>query len=256
MFALRLYEATAQRIATIHQANLNKKLPTKPNEDSLLLWGHDWVEVGRSGGMWLLVTQSRQDAARILARKGLAESKATSADPTFALWLYQRTAQGIASAYGFRLNKDQSVAIGEHSVLLWAFDWTEEGKPGGSWLLLTQSREEAAHLLASSNGVGESKPPGCEVKTTLNVDSPSSTISVTFGAEAYTFRPVQHFREIWSVPERKLCGVYTWRKLTDEDFAGRFEFVGEVAAQDVRDKYVNRRLALVFGQNPVRYINC
>jgi hypothetical protein len=210
MFALRLSEVTAERIARIHQANLNKNLPMKLSEGSLLLWGCDWVEPGRLGGMWLLVTQSRQDAARILATKGLAKCKAVSADPTFALWLYKRTAQSIASAHGFRMHKDQSVTIGEHTNLLWAFDWIQEASLSGSWLLLTQSRREASHILAVSNGEGDTKALADDATITPSADSPSLAIRVSFSPEPFTFRPVQHLQQIWNVPDRKLCGVYLW----------------------------------------------
>ncbi len=210
MFALRLSEATAERIALIHQSNLKKDLPTKLVDGSVLVWGYDWVELGRAGGMWLLVTQSRQDAARMLARKGLAESEAMRAGPTFALWLCGRTAEGIASAYGFCLDKRQSVAIGEHANLLWAFDWIQEAKPGGSWLLLTQSRGEVSRFLAASSRIGETKNLADAVTITPSADPSSPTIRVTFNPEPYTFRPVQNLRQIWSVPDRKLCGVYLW----------------------------------------------
>ena len=37
---------------------------------------------------------------------------------------------------------------------------------------------------------------------------------------------------------------------------GRYEFVGRIAASDVRDKYIGRRLPGRRAQNPIRYINC
>jgi hypothetical protein len=209
MFALRLSAATAERITRIHQANLNKDMPMKLSENSLLLWGCDWIEPGRSGGMWLLVTQSRQDAARMLAMKGLARCKAIRASPTFALWLYERTARGIASTFGFCLSKDQSLVIEEHTCLLWAFDWPD-ARPGGSWLLLTQSREKASQLLTVSNGECDIKALADVVTITPSTESPVSTIRVTFHSEPYTFRPVQNFQQIWNVPDRKLFGVYLW----------------------------------------------
>lgn len=37
---------------------------------------------------------------------------------------------------------------------------------------------------------------------------------------------------------------------------GRYEFVGRIAASDVRDRYIGRRLPGRRAQNPIRYFNC
>lgn len=40
---------------------------------------------------------------------------------------------------------------------------------------------------------------------------------------------------------------------------GRYEFVGEIAESEIRDKYINRSCSYLFKQgnsNPVMYINC
>mgnify|MGYP000052286496 CR=1 FL=1 len=40
---------------------------------------------------------------------------------------------------------------------------------------------------------------------------------------------------------------------------GRWEFLGEVAEQNIRGKYINKSVAFIFSQgssNPVKYINC
>jgi len=37
---------------------------------------------------------------------------------------------------------------------------------------------------------------------------------------------------------------------------GRSEFLGQVASDEVRAKYVGRRVPVRMGQNPVRYFNC
>jgi len=37
---------------------------------------------------------------------------------------------------------------------------------------------------------------------------------------------------------------------------GRSEFVGQIAADDIRTKYVGRRMPVRSTQNPVRYLNC
>jgi hypothetical protein len=69
MFALCLYEKTAKQIANTYQVRLDKNQPAQLEDDSLLLWAFDWVESNRPGGMWILLTKTRQDAARILAVK-------------------------------------------------------------------------------------------------------------------------------------------------------------------------------------------
>jgi hypothetical protein len=37
---------------------------------------------------------------------------------------------------------------------------------------------------------------------------------------------------------------------------GRSEFVGDVAPEAIRDKYVGRRMPVRHSQNPIRYFNC
>jgi hypothetical protein len=54
-----------------------------------------------------------------------------------------------------------------------------------------------------------------------------------------------------------------WRErenLQGEDFGetydGRSEFIGEVAPQEIRKKYVGKKLPGRPSQNPIRYFNC
>ncbi len=37
---------------------------------------------------------------------------------------------------------------------------------------------------------------------------------------------------------------------------GRYQFVGKIASEDVRNKYVERHLPIVHGQVPILYFNC
>jgi hypothetical protein len=41
-----------------------------------------------------------------------------------------------------------------------------------------------------------------------------------------------------------------------ETHDGRSEFIGEVAPQAIRKKYVGKRMPVRHSQNPIRYINC
>lgn len=54
-----------------------------------------------------------------------------------------------------------------------------------------------------------------------------------------------------------------WRereRLQGDDFQethdGRSEFIGEVAPEAIRKKYIGTRMPVRHGQNPIRYINC
>lgn len=39
-------------------------------------------------------------------------------------------------------------------------------------------------------------------------------------------------------------------------YAGRYEFVGKVAPEHIRKKYVGKRMPVAQAQNPIRYFNC
>lgn len=54
-----------------------------------------------------------------------------------------------------------------------------------------------------------------------------------------------------------------WRErenLQGEDFGdthdGRSEFIGDVAPEEIRKKYVGKRMPVRHSQNPIRYFNC
>jgi uncharacterized protein len=49
---------------------------------------------------------------------------------------------------------------------------------------------------------------------------------------------------------------YGWRKFTHAHLQGRYEFVGKVAPDQIREKYVDQLMPLLHNQNPVRYLNC
>jgi hypothetical protein len=46
------------------------------------------------------------------------------------------------------------------------------------------------------------------------------------------------------------------RNIPAASHEGRAEFLGQVASDEVRAKYVGRRVPVQMGQNPVRYFNC
>ncbi|HYG11395.1 MAG TPA: hypothetical protein VD835_15720 [Pyrinomonadaceae bacterium] len=67
--------------------------------------------------------------------------------------------------------------------------------------------------------------------------------------------------ERW-IPATKETRRY-WRereKLQGDDFQethdGRSEFIGKVAPETIRKKYVGKRMPVRHGQNPIRYFNC
>ena len=63
--------------------------------------------------------------------------------------------------------------------------------------------------------------------------------------------------EFWQVA--RVDGYETRKDLTPEDGKGRIEFVGKVAPEAVRSKYIDMSVAHVFAfgsQNPCKYINC
>jgi len=60
-------------------------------------------------------------------------------------------------------------------------------------------------------------------------------------------------REVYEVDEWVEAGT------TPESYGpspGRSEFVGRVTEEEVRDKYVGKRLPKLHGQNPILYFNC
>jgi uncharacterized protein len=65
------------------------------------------------------------------------------------------------------------------------------------------------------------------------------------------FPSTDETREYWR--KRQLL---QGRQYSAEKDAGRSEFVGEVAPDDVRAKYLGKQLTVKMTQNPIRYFNC
>jgi uncharacterized protein len=49
---------------------------------------------------------------------------------------------------------------------------------------------------------------------------------------------------------------YHWRQFNPRQLKKRYEFVGKVASDEVRDRYIGRRMPNPHTQNPIRYYNC
>jgi len=60
-----------------------------------------------------------------------------------------------------------------------------------------------------------------------------------------------HTSEFW-VQKLKSQGTDIDPKINE----GRYQFIGEVASDAIRNKYVGREMPVAHGQNPIRYINC
>src|SRR5688572_9246647 len=59
------------------------------------------------------------------------------------------------------------------------------------------------------------------------------------------------FRNYWVERLRK-----QGRNISPAEHDGRYEFIGRLANESVRDKYVGQALPVRQGQNPIRYFNC
>jgi hypothetical protein len=64
--------------------------------------------------------------------------------------------------------------------------------------------------------------------------------------------------EVYEVDQWLSAGTtkYRWRQFTHAHLQGRYEFVGKVAPDAIREKYVDQLMPVPHGQNPVRYLNC
>ena len=83
----------------------------------------------------------------------------------------------------------------------------------------------------------------------------------------YAFAVYQgEIKEVYEIerwlPATEITRRY-WRereKLQGDDFQethdGRSEFIGKVAPETIRKKYVGKRMPVRHGQNPIRYFNC
>ena len=65
-------------------------------------------------------------------------------------------------------------------------------------------------------------------------------------------------KEVYEIGEWLLAGStkYRRRQFTPAHLKNRYEFVGKVAPDEIRDKYIGKRMPEPHGQNPIRYYNC
>ncbi len=65
-------------------------------------------------------------------------------------------------------------------------------------------------------------------------------------------------KEVYEIDQWYPAGstLYANRKILEEWKKGRYEFLGKVAADEVRDKYVGKTLPERHAQNPIKYFNC
>lgn len=64
-------------------------------------------------------------------------------------------------------------------------------------------------------------------------------------------------REIYKIQKWQPAGTthYETRAITKDDWLGRWEFIGEVAPDKIRNKYIGKSVAHYINQNPIRYLN-
>jgi hypothetical protein len=74
----------------------------------------------------------------------------------------------------------------------------------------------------------------------------------------YAFAVFQSvIREVYEIDEWLPSGSTDYTRQFDPSTQkNRFEFVGKVARDEIRDKYVGKRVPEPHGQNPIRYYNC
>jgi len=75
----------------------------------------------------------------------------------------------------------------------------------------------------------------------------------------YAFAVYRGFiKEVYEIDEWFPAGStkYQRRQLNPAQLKNRYEFVGKVAQDEIRDKYVGRHMPEPHGQNPIRYYNC
>ncbi len=78
-------------------------------------------------------------------------------------------------------------------------------------------------------------------------------------AARYAFAVYQGvIKEVYEIDEWLPAGStkYRNRQFASAHLKNRYEFVGKVARDEVRDKYIGRRMPEPHGQNPIRYYNC
>jgi hypothetical protein len=65
-------------------------------------------------------------------------------------------------------------------------------------------------------------------------------------------------KEVYKIDrwDRELSTEYKNRQVEHTKLRNRFEFVGKVAQDSIRDKYVGKLLSETHAQNPIKYFNC
>lgn len=65
-------------------------------------------------------------------------------------------------------------------------------------------------------------------------------------------------KEVYEVDLWQPAGTanYSHREFDAERLDGRYEFVGDVASSNIRERYVGGRMPVRFWGNPIRYFNC
>lgn len=65
-------------------------------------------------------------------------------------------------------------------------------------------------------------------------------------------------KEVYEIArwEKEMATEYKYRQPTPTKLKNRYEFVGKVAPENIREKYVGKQMAEPHGQNPIRYYNC
>lgn len=65
-------------------------------------------------------------------------------------------------------------------------------------------------------------------------------------------------KEVYEIDQwhPELSTEYKNRQMKHTKLKNRFEFVGKVASDDIREKYVGKQMPEMHAQNPIRYYNC
>lgn len=65
-------------------------------------------------------------------------------------------------------------------------------------------------------------------------------------------------KEVYEINQwqKELSTEYKYRRPTPSKLKNRYEFVGKVAPENIREKYVGKHMPEKHGQNPIRYYNC
>ena len=76
----------------------------------------------------------------------------------------------------------------------------------------------------------------------------------------YAFSVFQgEIKEVYEIQKWHRAGkteYITGREFPQDSLATRFEFVGKLATDAVRDKYIGKMMAERHSQNPIKYFNC